>query len=109
MSAIPVALASFYAGRPRLRIGLKAYPDNTRLVVIGPDVGAEGRIWRHVRAPDGVEGYVPAQYTSGQPVPTVTPAPTPQTAAATPTPIPAEPTASADDVPRRHGHQRRER
>ena len=72
---------------------VKAYPDNTRLAVISPDVEAEGRIWRHVRAPDGVEGYVPAQYTSGQPVPTVTPAPTPQTAAATPTPIPAEPTA----------------
>lgn len=82
---------------------LKAYPDNTRLVVIGPDVGAEGRTWRHVRAPDGVEGYVPAQYTSGQPVPTVTPAPTPPTAAATPipptaaatpAPAPAEPTAA---------------
>ena len=72
---------------------LKAYPDNTRLVIIGPDVGAEGRTWRHVRTPDGVEGYVPASYTSVQPVPTVTPAPTPQTAAATPTPIPAEPTA----------------
>ncbi len=82
---------------------LKAYPDNTRLVVVGPDVGAEGRTWRHVRAPDGVEGYVPAQYTSGQPVPTVTPAPTPPTAAATPipptaaatpAPAPAEPTAA---------------
>ncbi len=68
---------------------IKAYPDNTRLVILGPDVGAEDRIWRHVRAPDGVEGYVPAQYTSGQPVPTVTPAPTPVPAAAPPTPVPA--------------------
>ena len=83
----------FLRRTPQAADRLKAYPDNTRLAVIGPDVGAEGRIWRHVRAPDGVEGYVPAQYTSGQPVPTVTPAPTPQTAAATPTPIPAEPTA----------------
>ena len=83
----------FLRRTPQATDRLKAYPDNTRLVVIGPDVGAEGRTWRHVRAPDGVEGYVPAQYTSGQPVPTVTPAPTPQTAAATPTPIPAEPTA----------------
>ena len=83
----------FLRRTPQAADRLKAYPDNTRLVVIGPDVGAEGRTWRHVRTPDGVEGYVPAQYTSGQPVPTVTPAPTPQTAAATPTPIPAEPTA----------------
>ena len=83
----------FLRRTPQATDRLKAYPDNTRLAVIGPDVGAEGRSWRHVRAPDGLEGYVPAQYTSEQPVPTVTPAPTPQTAAATPTPIPAEPTA----------------
>ena len=81
----------FLRRTPQAADRLKAYPDNTRLVVIGPDVGAEGRTWRHVRAPDGVEGYVPAQYTSGQPVPTVTPRPTPRTAAATPTPAPAEP------------------
>ncbi len=79
---------------PRAADRLKAYPDNTRLVVIGPDVGAEGRTWRHVRAPDGVEGYVPTQYTSGQPVPTVTPQPTPRAVAATPTPVPPEPTAA---------------
>ena len=82
----------FLRRTPQATDRLKAYPDNTRLVVIGPDVGAEGRSWRHVRAPDGVEGYVPAQYTSGQPVPTATPAPTPQTPAATPTP--AQPTAA---------------
>ncbi len=82
----------FLRRTPQAADRLKAYPDNTRLVVIGPDVGAEGRPWRHVRAPDGVEGYVPAQYTSSQPIPTVTPAPTPQTAAATPTP--AAPTAA---------------
>ncbi len=86
----------FLRRTPQAADRLKAYPDNTRLAVIGPDVGAEGRIWRHVRAPDGVEGYVPAQYTSGQPVPTVTPAPTPQTAAATPTPAPATPTTYRD-------------
>ena len=70
-------LGVFLRRTPQAADRLKAYPDNTRLVVIGPDVGAEGRTWRHVRTPDGVEGYVPAQYTSGQPVPTVTPAPTP--------------------------------
>ena len=82
----------FLRRTPQAADRLKAYPDNTRLVVIGPDVGAEGRPWRHVRAPDGVEGYVPAQYTSGQPVPTVTPAPTPLAPPATPTP--AQPTAA---------------
>ena len=84
----------FLRRTPQAADRLKAYPDNTRLVIIGPDVGAEGRTWRHVRTPDGVEGYVPAQYTSGQPVPTVTPRPTPPTAAATPTPAPTEPTAA---------------
>ena len=87
-------LGVFLRRTPQAADRLKAYPDNTRLVVIGPDVGAEGRTWRHVRTPDGVEGYVPAQYTSGQPVPTVTPAPTPRTAAATPTPDPPEPAAA---------------
>lgn len=82
----------FLRRTPQAADRLKAYPDNTRLVVIGPDVGAEGRTWRHVRTPDGVEGYVPAQYTSGQPVPTVTPRPTPLAPPATP--IPAEPTAA---------------
>ena len=83
----------FLRRTPQATDRLKAYPDNTRLVVIGPDVGAEGRPWRHVRAPDGVEGYVPVQYTSSQPVPTVTPAPTPRTAP-TPTPAPAAPAAA---------------
>ena len=91
-------LGVFLRRTPQAADRLKAYPDNTRLVVIGPDVGAEGRTWRHVRAPDGVEGYVPAQYTSGQPVPTVTPAPTPRTAAATPIPAPAAPTATYRDA-----------
>ena len=91
-------LGVFLRRTPQAADRLKAYPDNTRLVVIGPDVGAEGRTWRHVRTPDGVEGYVPAQYTSGQPVPTVTPAPTPPTAAATPTPAPAAPAATYRDA-----------
>jgi hypothetical protein len=40
-----------------------AYVDDTPLVQIGPDVQAGGLTWRHVRAPDGKTGYVPAQYT----------------------------------------------
>lgn len=40
-----------------------AYRDGTRLEQIGPDVTAEGRAWRHVRAPDGRAGWVPAEFT----------------------------------------------
>src|SRR5688572_14743540 len=44
-----------------------AYPDDTELVAIGPDVTAEGEVWHHVRTPDGKEGYVPAKYTVAKP------------------------------------------
>jgi hypothetical protein len=44
-----------------------AYPDDTELVAIGPDVTAEGELWHHVRTPDGKEGYVPAKYTVDKP------------------------------------------
>lgn len=42
---------------------LKAWPENTPLVEIGPESAAAGETWLHVRAPDGTEGYVPARYT----------------------------------------------
>ena len=41
----------------------RAYPDGTRLEQVGEDTTAEGTTWRHVRAPDGRIGWVPAQYT----------------------------------------------
>jgi hypothetical protein len=44
-----------------------AYPDGTRLTVIGGDVTAGGLVWRHVRAPDGKLGWVPAKYTNSAP------------------------------------------
>jgi len=40
---------------------LAAWPDQTRLEEIGPEQTTNGTTWRHVRAPDGSEGYVPAQ------------------------------------------------
>ncbi len=46
---------------------IRAYADGTALTIIGPDVEGEGMQWRHVRAPDGTEGYVPAQYTVSSP------------------------------------------
>jgi hypothetical protein len=47
---------------PQLRDRLSAWPDGTPLAEIGPDVNAGGLTWFHVRAPDGSEGYVPADY-----------------------------------------------
>lgn len=44
-----------------------AYPDGARLTQIGPDVTSDGQDWRHVRAPDGRAGWVPAQYTIAAP------------------------------------------
>ena len=44
-----------------------AYPDGTRLTAIGGDVTAGGLVWRHVRAPDGKTGWVPAKYTNSAP------------------------------------------
>lgn len=44
-----------------------AYVDGTILVQVGPDLQAGGLTWRHVRAPDGRVGFVPAQYTTLSP------------------------------------------
>lgn len=49
---------------PRLADRLAAWPERTRLVEIGPETTADGVTWRHVRAPDGSAGFVPAQYTA---------------------------------------------
>ena len=77
--------------RPEDRV--KVYADNTSLAIVGPDVVADGVTWRHVRAPDGVVGYVPVDYTVAAPVATATPAPSaPTPVPAVPTPAPAAPT-----------------
>lgn len=52
---------------PNMEDRLQAYPDGTRLTIIGDDVEGDGQTWKHVRAPDGSEGYVPAQYTTSSP------------------------------------------
>jgi hypothetical protein len=44
-----------------------AYPDGTALTIIGEDVSGDGQTWKHVKAPDGTEGYVPTQYTTNSP------------------------------------------
>jgi hypothetical protein len=42
---------------------VRAYPDTTPLELIGEDVFGDGQRWHHVKAPDGLEGYVPVIYT----------------------------------------------
>ncbi len=42
-------------------------PDGTRVERIGEDTSAAGRTWRKVRAPDGQEGWVSADYLTAAP------------------------------------------
>jgi len=41
----------------------KAYPDGTALTVVGDDVDGDDHHWKHIKTPDGLEGYVPSIYT----------------------------------------------
>ena len=41
---------------------IKAWPDGTVMIEVPGATEVETRLWRHVRDPDGNEGYVPAQY-----------------------------------------------
>jgi len=49
---------------PNMDDKLKAYADGTALTIIGDDVDSNDQHWKHVRAPDGTEGYVPSMYTT---------------------------------------------
>jgi hypothetical protein len=42
---------------------LRAWPDNTRLQVIGPDAATNGTQWKNVQDPAGNQGWIPAQFT----------------------------------------------
>jgi hypothetical protein len=42
----------------------RAYPDGTPLTIVGDDVDGDGQHWKHVKTPDGLEGYVPSIYTT---------------------------------------------
>ncbi|MBI3968530.1 MAG: hypothetical protein HY329_23090 [Chloroflexi bacterium] len=48
---------------PNLEAKIQAWPDGTKLTVLGPDVDGEGQRWRHVKDPAGNEGYVPSRFT----------------------------------------------
>ncbi|HEY8478133.1 MAG TPA: hypothetical protein VIN09_14830, partial [Chloroflexota bacterium] len=49
---------------PNLNDRLRAWPDNTILVVVGEDREENGLRWKHVRDPAGNVGWVPARYTA---------------------------------------------
>ncbi len=49
---------------PRNGDRLAAWPELALLREVGAEQMLDGTTWRHVRAPDGTEGYVPAQYTT---------------------------------------------
>ena len=50
---------------------LAVYREGTPLVQLGPDTAVAGVPWRHVRTPEGHEGWVAAEYTA--PVPAAAP------------------------------------
>ncbi len=47
---------------PRAADKIRAWQDGTKMEIIGPAVDSEGRKWLKVRAPDGVEGYIPIEF-----------------------------------------------
>jgi hypothetical protein len=47
---------------PRASDTVTAWPDRTKLQVVGADVEADGRRWKNVRDPDGLVGWVPIEY-----------------------------------------------
>lgn len=53
----------FLRRTPQYGDKMAAWADETALTEIGPERNVNGTVWRQVRAPDGTEGYVPAQYT----------------------------------------------
>jgi hypothetical protein len=54
----------YVRGTPTSGDRVRPYGDGTRLTIIGDDVSGDGQQWKHVRTPDGLEGYVPALYTT---------------------------------------------
>jgi len=52
---------------PNLDDKLQAWQDGTKMEVIGQPVEAGGKRWYKVRAPNGVEGYIPAEYLVNAP------------------------------------------
>jgi hypothetical protein len=77
---------------------LGAFVEGTRMSVAGETIGDDGTTWVQVTAPDGQQGYVPAQYISDQPPPARTPVAT-ATARQIPQPTSTRATASTTPAP----------
>jgi len=46
---------------------VRPYADGTPLTIVGDDVDGDGQHWKHIKTPDGLEGYVPSIYTVESP------------------------------------------
>ena len=57
----------YVRGSPVMADRVRAYSDGTALTIIGADVDGDGQHWKHVRTPDGLEGFVPSMYTVDTP------------------------------------------
>ncbi len=55
----------FLRRTPQMNDTVRAWVDNSPMVVVGPTVTGDGHSWQHVRAPDGTEGYIPVEYLIG--------------------------------------------
>lgn len=54
----------FLRSRPGQGDVIRAYPDGTTVVPLGEETRLDGRRWLRVRAPDGREGWMAAEYLS---------------------------------------------
>ena len=57
----------FVRETPVMADRVRAYPDATPLTIVGDDVDGDDQHWKHVKTPDGLEGYVPSVYTVDAP------------------------------------------
>lgn len=55
-------VGAFLRRTPRMDDRIKAWVDGTRMEILGPTVDGDGHKWKKVRAPDGVEGYIPESF-----------------------------------------------
>ncbi len=52
---------------PHLEDKLQAWVDGSKMEVLSGPIESEGRQWFQVRAPNGVEGYIPSQFLVNAP------------------------------------------
>ncbi len=52
----------FLRRTPAMADKVKAWPDGTRMKVIGRDREGDGKTWKHVIDPDGNTGFIPTEF-----------------------------------------------